>query len=186
MSTAKTIPMAVINPDAPPDSLEAKQPPIDNGAERYGKEGYFSRDYMAREWERLWTRSWLIAGVDSDLAEVGDFFLFDIRQESIIVTRTDEGIKAFYNVCSHRGTRLVWEERGNKRVFVCPFHSWSFTNNGGAAQDNRRGDLPARGGSTSPRADAGGLRGICGYCLYQYGRQSSPTAGYDRPAGGLP
>ena len=130
MSTAKTIPMAVINPDAPPESLEAKQPPVDNGAECYSKEGYFSREYMAREWERVWTRSWLIAGVDSDLAEVGDFFLFNIREESIIVTRTEEGVKAFYNVCSHRGTRLVWEERGNKRVFVCPFHSWSFTNKG--------------------------------------------------------
>ena len=44
----QTIPVAIINPDAPPESLEAKQPNIDNGTERYGKEGYFSRDYMAR------------------------------------------------------------------------------------------------------------------------------------------
>ena len=128
--TANNIPVAIINPDAPPESLEAKQPHIDNGTERYSKEGYFSRDYMAREWEKMWTRSWLIAGVTSDLPNVGDYFLFDIRDESIIVTRTDEGIRAFYNVCSHRGSRLVFEERGNKRVFVCPFHSWSFHNNG--------------------------------------------------------
>ena len=38
--------------------------------------------------------------------------------------------KAFYNVCPHRGARLLTEERGNKKVFVCPFHSWSFRNNG--------------------------------------------------------
>jgi phenylpropionate dioxygenase-like ring-hydroxylating dioxygenase large terminal subunit len=126
----KTIPVAIINPDAPPESLEAKQPPIDNGAERYGKEGYFSRDYMAREWSKMWTRSWLIAGVTSDIPEVGDFFVFDISEESIIVTHTEEGVRAFYNVCSHRGTRLVFEQRGNKKVFVCPFHSWSFHNNG--------------------------------------------------------
>tara|TARA_R110002110_G_scaffold205066_1_gene416619 strand:- start:8963 stop:10321 length:1359 start_codon:yes stop_codon:yes gene_type:complete len=127
---ANTIPLAVINPDAEASSLEAKQPHIDNGVEIYSKEGYFSREYMAREWEKLWTRTWLIAGVEADLLKTGDYFLFDIGNESIIVTRTDEGIKAFYNVCSHRGAKLVWEERGNKKVFVCPFHSWSFRNNG--------------------------------------------------------
>lgn len=127
---AEGIPVAIINPDAPPRSLEAKQPEIDNGVERAGKQGYFSPEYMALEWERLWTRSWLIAGVESDLDEEGSFFLFNIRDESIIVTRTDEGIRAFYNVCSHRGARLVHQERGRKKVFVCPFHSWSFKNNG--------------------------------------------------------
>ena len=66
------IPVAIINPDAPSESLEAKQPAIDNGTERYGKEGYFSRDYMQREWQRMWTRSWLIAGVSADLPETDD------------------------------------------------------------------------------------------------------------------
>ena len=123
-------PFAVINPDAPSESLEAKQPHIDNGTQCYSKEGYFSREYMQLEWERLWTNTWLIAGVTSDLAKVGDYFIFDIGDESIIVTRTDEGVKAFYNVCAHRGAKLVWDERGNRKVFVCPFHSWSFHNNG--------------------------------------------------------
>jgi phenylpropionate dioxygenase-like ring-hydroxylating dioxygenase large terminal subunit len=128
--TVDNIPVAIINPEAPPESLEAKQPHIDNGAECYSKESYFSRDYMAREWEKMWTRSWLIAGVTADLPEIGDYFLFNIREESIIVTRTEDGIRAFYNVCTHRGSRLLFEERGNKKVFVCPFHSWSFHNNG--------------------------------------------------------
>ena len=124
------IPLAVINPDAPPDSLEAKQPDIENGTACYAKDGYFSREYMTREWQKMWTDSWLIAGVSSDLTEVGDFFVFDIGQESIIVTRTEEGLRAFYNVCPHRGSKLVWDERGNRKVFVCPFHSWSFFNSG--------------------------------------------------------
>ena len=46
---SKMIPVAVINPDAPAESLEAKQPAIDNGAEIYGKDGYFSADQMQRE-----------------------------------------------------------------------------------------------------------------------------------------
>jgi phenylpropionate dioxygenase-like ring-hydroxylating dioxygenase large terminal subunit len=129
MNSAR-IPVAVINPDAPPQSLEAKQPPVDNGTACYSKEGYFSREYMEREWQRLWTNTWLIAGVSADLAEVGDFFVFDIRDESIIVTRTEEGVRAFYNVCPHRGARLVAAPCGSRKVFVCPFHSWSFHNNG--------------------------------------------------------
>jgi phenylpropionate dioxygenase-like ring-hydroxylating dioxygenase large terminal subunit len=127
---ADAIPVAIINPDAPADSLEAKQPYIDNGVERAGKDGYFSRDYMRKEWDRLWTQSWLIAGVTADLEKVGDYFLFNIGDESIIVTLTEDGVRAFYNVCSHRGSRLLSEERGNRKVIVCPFHSWSFNNDG--------------------------------------------------------
>ena len=96
---SKMIPVAVINPDAPAESLEAKQPAIDNGAEIYGKDGYFSAAQMQREWDKVWTESWLIAGVSTDLPEVGDYFLFRVRSESIIVTHTEDGIKAFYNVC---------------------------------------------------------------------------------------
>ena len=127
---SQTIPVAVINPDAPAESLEAKQPDIDNGTEIYAKEGYFSAEQMEREWDKVWSESWLIAGVSTDLQEPGDYFLFRVRSESIIVTKTEDGTKAFYNVCPHRGARLLSEQRGNKKVFVCPFHSWSFRNNG--------------------------------------------------------
>ena len=127
---SQKIPCAIINPDAPTDSLEAKQPDVDNGTQCYSKEGYFTTDYMAREWNKLWADSWLIAGVVSDIQNVGDYFLFDVGDESIIVTRTEAGVKAFYNVCSHRGAKLVWNERGSKKVFVCPFHSWSFHHTG--------------------------------------------------------
>ena len=130
MSDIRKIPLAVINPDAPEGSLERKQPSVDNGTECYSKEGYFSRDQVVKEWGGLWTDTWLIAGVCSDIPNIGDYFLFEIGTESIIVTRTEDGIKAFYNVCSHRGAKLVWSERGNKKVFVCPFHSWSFHHTG--------------------------------------------------------
>lgn len=127
---SKLIKHAVINPDAPPESLEAKQAYVDNGVKRYDKAGYFCPQYKQLEWQKLWTQSWLIAGASSDLREVGDYFVFDIGDESILVTRTEQGVKAFYNVCSHRGCRLVHDERGRRNVFVCPFHSWSFDNNG--------------------------------------------------------
>lgn len=116
----------VVNPLAPADSLEAKQPYIDNGTGVRGKDCYFSREAMQQEWERLWPRAWLIAGVSSDAPDVGDYFLFDIGSESIIVARTENGLKAHYNVCPHRGSRLVRAERGSRARFICPFHSWKF------------------------------------------------------------
>ncbi|MEQ8857075.1 MAG: aromatic ring-hydroxylating dioxygenase subunit alpha [Pseudomonadales bacterium] len=129
MSARPVLP-AVINPQAPAQSLEAKQPDIDNGVERYGKDDYFSREAMQQEWAKIWTRSWLIAGASTDLAGIGDYFLFDVGPESIIVMRTDSGVRAYYNVCSHRGARLLSEQRGNRKRIVCPFHSWNFALNG--------------------------------------------------------
>jgi phenylpropionate dioxygenase-like ring-hydroxylating dioxygenase large terminal subunit len=123
-------PTAVIDPNAAPESLEAKQPYVDHGTRVYDKDRYFSREFMEREWECLWTNCWLIAGVESDIPEVGDYFLLRIRHESIIVTRTEQGLKAFYNVCAHRGSRLLLAERGHARRFVCPFHSWRYANTG--------------------------------------------------------
>jgi hypothetical protein len=91
----RIIPTAILNPDASPESLEAKQPAINNGAEIYGKSGYFSHEQVEQEWEKIWTDSWLIAGVSTDLPNVGDYFLFRVRSESLIITKTAEGIKAF-------------------------------------------------------------------------------------------
>ncbi|MDB4299521.1 aromatic ring-hydroxylating dioxygenase subunit alpha [bacterium] len=125
-----SIPIAVIDPYATPESLEAKQPPIDNGAKIHSKVGYFSSSYAEREWDHVWTKTWLIAGVVSDIPALGDYFLFRILDESFIISRTAEGIRAFYNVCPHRGARLLTEERGNRKRFICPFHSWTFSGNG--------------------------------------------------------
>ena len=86
---------------------------------------------MDREWDRLWTRTWLIAGVASDIPEPGDYFTFDIGRESFVITRTDSGeIKALYNVCPHRGNRLVHNDFGSVPRFTCAFHSWQFEMDG--------------------------------------------------------
>lgn len=127
---SRIIPASIINPDAPSGSLESKQPPVDNGAKIHDKVGYFSNDYAEKEWDRLWSRTWLIAGALSDIPNIGDYFLFKIGHESFIISRTDEGVKAFYNVCPHRGARLLTQEQGHRKRFTCPFHSWTFSNNG--------------------------------------------------------
>jgi len=116
---------------APEGSLEAKQPPVDNGLDVPDPARYSSREFMQLEWERLWPRVWLLAGVTSDAPEHGDYFVFEIGPEEIVVVRQqDASLKAFYNVCPHRGNRICLNERGSVGRFTCAFHGWQFSCNG--------------------------------------------------------
>ena len=121
----------LVNPEAPLESLEAPAPQIDHGTGRIDPERYYSKEFMEREWEQLWTRVWLIAGPRSDLREPGDYFTFEIGRESIIVVLgDDEKVRAFYNVCPHRGNRIVQNDFGATSKFTCSFHSWCFNLDG--------------------------------------------------------
>jgi len=116
-----------MNLQAPAESLEAKQPEIDNGLDVPDPARYYSKEYMAKEWQRLWPRAWLLAGVVSDIAENGDYFVFEIGAEEFVITRQTNGsIKAFYNVCPHRGNRVCLNERGSVGQFTCSFHGWQY------------------------------------------------------------
>ncbi len=103
----------------------------------YPVDAFVSREYAAQEDERLWSKVWQMAGRLEDIPEVGDFFTYNILDESIIVIRTaPDTIKAFYNVCPHRGRQLVNTPddqnsvRGKKKNFVCGFHGWTYNLDG--------------------------------------------------------
>ncbi|MBW8783842.1 MAG: aromatic ring-hydroxylating dioxygenase subunit alpha [Novosphingobium sp.] len=98
-----------------------------------GAEAYVSQDYARAEQERLWRKVWLQAGRVEDIPNVGDFITFDILTDSIIITRSaPDKISAYYNVCAHRGRRLVdtpagkRNARGTKANFVCSYHAWTY------------------------------------------------------------
>lgn len=121
----------IIDPSASKESLEAKQAWVDNGADRVDPSRYHDGAFMNDEWERMWTRSWLIAAVTTDLPEPGDYSVFRLRSEEILVVRQDDlTVKAFYNVCPHRGNRIVLNDRGSMPCFTCSFHSWCFNLDG--------------------------------------------------------
>ena len=95
------------------------------------KDRYISRDFMAMEWDGIWTKTWLFAGIEADVTEIGDFFVYDIGRESIVITRDEnERISAFYNVCQHRGNKIVTLESGSLNKISCPYHGWSYALNG--------------------------------------------------------
>lgn len=121
----------VVNPNAPTESLEAKLAYVDNGTQQIDPDRYYDPDFMAREWNALWTRTWLIAAVASDIPEQGDYSVFRLRHEAILIVRQTNGdVRAFYNVCPHRGNRLIENDRGFVMQFSCPFHSWEFSLDG--------------------------------------------------------
>lgn len=121
-----------INPAAKPGDIDAKAPFIDNGTEKFDPAQYYDKGWMAQEWEKLWTKAWLIACPSSDVREEGDFATFEIGNENIVVVRGDDGqVRAFYNVCPHRGNRLVHTALGSlANGFACSFHSWKFNLDG--------------------------------------------------------
>jgi len=88
---------------------------------------YTSDDVFRDDLEWLLKSQWLLAGHVSQIQNAGDFFLYEIEKESVIVTRNKSGeVKAFHNACRHRGSRVCLEHQGNKRLFTCPYHAWSY------------------------------------------------------------
>ena len=89
---------------------------------------YTSRDFMEKEWDMLWTQCWLFAGIRSDLKEPGDFFIYDIGRESIIVTLNENlEVSAFYNTCQHRGNKILTINSGWVKQLSCPYHGWTYS-----------------------------------------------------------
>lgn len=120
-----------LHPEAPAGTLLAKEPRPPYPPTIIDAERYYSREQMALEWEHVWTKVWTVAGLVADIKEVGDFFTYELGPESIIVTRvSDTEIKAFYNVCAHRGNKLVYNDSGRLERFSCAFHGWQYSLSG--------------------------------------------------------
>lgn len=93
---------------------------------------YYDEGVFQQEMEKLFFRHWLNVGHESQVPNPGDFFTRDIGTESLLFIRGSDGtIRGFYNVCRHRGTRIVTEAKGEKlRSIVCPYHAWSYSTEG--------------------------------------------------------
>ncbi len=93
---------------------------------------YTSPEIYAEEQERIFTARWICVGRAAEIPAAGDYVLRTIAGESVIVVRGRDGaLRAFYNVCRHRGTRLCEEPRGRfSETIQCPYHAWTYTIDG--------------------------------------------------------
>lgn len=116
------------------DVLDTKQKMVDMACIQLGKPGYSIDPYFYRshvtyqaELENIVFKSWLYAGHISQIPNKGDYFLFDIGEDSLIICRDRKGVvRTMHNICRHRGARVCEEPKGNSRAFICPYHGWGF------------------------------------------------------------
>ncbi len=88
---------------------------------------YNSLDAFEHDMERIFLRHWMLAGHEASAPNPGDWFLHEMAEESIIILRGKDGeLRAFINVCRHRGSRICRSASGHASVLVCPYHAWSY------------------------------------------------------------
>ncbi len=93
----------------------------------FDQEFYVSDAVFKADMEHVISRKWLVAGHVSRIPNKGDYFLFKVGAEQIIVIRENEdSVRAYFNVCRHRGSTLCSAESGNAPRLVCPYHAWTF------------------------------------------------------------
>ncbi|WP_317928940.1 aromatic ring-hydroxylating dioxygenase subunit alpha [Halioxenophilus sp. WMMB6] len=94
---------------------------------------YYDPDYFQLEVEAVFKKTWMQIGHICELPQPGSFIVreLDFAGVSILITRgKDDEIRAFHNVCTHRGTRLEQATEGRKSMFSCPYHMWTFASDG--------------------------------------------------------
>lgn len=92
---------------------------------------YLSPEMHAADLEVIFGRHWIFVGVEPDVPEPGDVMTVSFPPHDVLVVRDDEGgVRAFHNVCRHRGARIVQQAKGSVGNIVCRYHSWAYALDG--------------------------------------------------------
>lgn len=114
------------------------------GDEDVSIDRYIDPAFTKKEYEKLWTKTWQFACREEHIPEVGDYYVYDLAHFSFIITRvTKTEIRAYYNACLHRGTKLrASGTEGCASEFRCPFHGWSWKIDGSNKSVTNDWDFP--------------------------------------------
>jgi Rieske 2Fe-2S family protein len=92
---------------------------------------YTSAEILSAEWEAIWKEHWIYAGNIAQLKKAGDYFLYKINQDEIIIIKgNNDDVHAHYNTCTHRGSAICLEQKGHAAKLICPYHQWVFDKDG--------------------------------------------------------
>src|ERR1700712_255939 len=114
------------------------------GDEDISKDRYTDPQFAKGEFEKMWTRTWQMACREEHIPEEGDYYVYDLGPFSFIVVRQeDQTIRAFFNACLHRGTKLKPSgTEGFANDLKCPFHGWSWKLDGSLKNIPEAWDFP--------------------------------------------
>jgi Rieske 2Fe-2S family protein len=97
------------------------------GAKTLPQRYFISLEIFAKEQEEIFSTQWVLVGHQSQIAKAGDYFVQEVAGESLIIVCDQKAeMRAFYNVCRHRGTRLCEEKKGHSSAIQCPYHAWTY------------------------------------------------------------
>ena len=109
----------------------AMQSLVDMDEGTISREIFVNTDIYQQELERVFARTWLYIGHESQIPNPNDFFISRMGEESVILTRDRQGeIHVLLNTCRHRGMKVCRYDEGNTPVFSCPYHGWSYSTDG--------------------------------------------------------
>ena len=92
---------------------------------------YTNEEVFIAEWQSIFKKHWLHAGNTAQIPKAGDYFLYHLQKDSIIIIRgSDEKVYAHYNTCRHRGSAICLHEKGNTSKLICPYHQWVYDKDG--------------------------------------------------------
>ena len=88
---------------------------------------YTRKEAFDADIDLIFAKHWIFVAVEPDIAEAGDYVKIDVGPHSVIIMRDDDmAVTAFHNVCRHRGSRLINDDRGFVGNIVCPYHQWTY------------------------------------------------------------
>lgn len=117
--------------------------PAPETAKSMAQKYFVSPEIFADEQKRIFSKKWLLVGHQSQVAQAGDYFLTTVAGESVIVIRDSKfAVRAFFNVCRHRGTRLKEDACGHSSAIQCPYHAWTYGLDGRLVGAPHMDDVP--------------------------------------------
>lgn len=136
---------------------------------------YISPEVFEADMKLIYGQHWIYVAVESEIPEPGDYITVDIHRNSVVVVRDDDNaIKAFHNVCRHRGSRLCNEHKGSVGNIVCPYHQWTYDLEGKLLFAEHMGDDFDRSRNGLKPVHLQNLGGLLFICL-----ADSPPADFD-------
>lgn len=117
----------------------------ENDIYRYNRNIFIDEQLFELEMKHIFEGGWVYLAHESQIPEPGDYFTLTLGRQPVIITRDKKReLHGLINSCAHRGAMLCRRKAGNKSSFTCPFHGWTFSNNGKLlkAKDESVGGYP--------------------------------------------